>query len=128
MAWWENIEKTFTPVISVVVHAEIRAGDREMAEKRLAAVAGWPILRTDDTTEELTLAYRHQNRLPLKAERDAAHIAIATVYAVDYLVTWNCRHIANGFIRKWIEKTNVARGFSTPLICTPQELLHDRPE
>lgn len=63
--------------------------------------------------------------MPQRAIRDAAHLAIACVHAVDYLVTWNCGHIANVFIRRKLAELNAALAIATPIICTPEEMLED---
>ncbi len=64
--------------------------------------------------------------LPSKAEIDALHIAIATVNAMDYLLTWNCRHIANALYRHPIESICRSSGYEPPVICTPLELLMEK--
>ena len=60
--------------------------------------------------------------LPKKATVDAFHIAIAAAYEVDYLLTWNCKHLANATMRGTIEATCRSSGFAPPIICTPEEL------
>lgn len=62
-------------------------------------------------------------RLPERALRDAAHLAFACTYAVDYLLTWNCAHIANAEVRRQLARVNDRLGLVTPVICTPEELL-----
>ncbi|NEP63131.1 MAG: type II toxin-antitoxin system VapC family toxin [Symploca sp. SIO2G7] len=64
-----------------------------------------------------------QHILPLKALEDALHIAIATKNHVDYLMTWNCKHIANAEIQKKIINLCYSLGYASPLICTPLELM-----
>ncbi len=61
--------------------------------------------------------------LPGKALRDAAHLAFACGYELDYLVTWNCAHIANAEIRRRLMAINAALGLQTPIICNPEELM-----
>ena len=63
--------------------------------------------------------------LPLRAVRDAAHIAVAAVHGVDVLLTWNCRHIANGAIMRELRSVVAEQGFELPTLCTPEELLGD---
>ena len=60
--------------------------------------------------------------MPRKAAIDAAHVAIATVHGIDYLVTWNCTHIANAEMRSRIEAVCRSAGFEPPILCTPEEL------
>ena len=59
-----------------------------------------------------------------KASTDALHMATAAWYEMDYLLTWNCRHIANGFVRRRLDEINRNRGILSPTICTPEELLY----
>ncbi len=79
----------------------------------------------DVTREILTLAEDliTEGPIPRKAAGDAAHIAIATVYGCDYLLTWNCRHIANAELYRAMRKVVEPRGFNLPTLCTPEELM-----
>jgi hypothetical protein len=61
--------------------------------------------------------------IPHKAAGDALHISIATAYACEYLLTWNCRHIANAEIQKTVGMVVKRHGFELPIICTPEELM-----
>ena len=65
----------------------------------------------------------NQLNIPEKSIRDAVHLAVASVHNIDYLVTWNCAHIANGEIIKKLMKINERLGVHTPIICTPEELM-----
>jgi hypothetical protein len=65
--------------------------------------------------------------LPAKAADDALHIAVAPTHGIPYLLTWNCRHLANATLRPLIEAACVAKGFKAPIICTPEELLEPKP-
>ena len=65
--------------------------------------------------------------LPTNALADAFHIAYSVVNGMDYLVTWNCRHIANAALRSKIEQVCLAAGYEPTVICTPDELLGERP-
>ena len=65
--------------------------------------------------------------LPTKAENDALHIAIAAIHRVPYLLTWNCRHMANATMRAQIENVCASRGFKAPIICTPEEMMKVKP-
>lgn len=94
-----------------------------MAQARLAILDKLPLL--DETVEVETLAKMLVDKgpLPMKATVDAAHIAIAAFYGMDYLLTWNCKHIANA--RMWPGVAMICRrhGYEPPFICTPAELL-----
>ena len=63
--------------------------------------------------------------MPRKAAEDALHIAVAAVHGVDYLLTWNCKHIANAVMRQAIERVCSEAGYEPPVICTPEELIDD---
>jgi hypothetical protein len=80
-----------------------------------------------DTAEVRTLCQEliRRHALPVNAEMDAYHVAIATVNGMDYLLTWNCTHIANAHTRPKIEATCRALGYELPIICTPQELTEE---
>jgi hypothetical protein len=105
-----------------LVIRECQAGDPQAAAARLAALAGIPLL--DETTEVATLAQTLLRDVPLpaKAASDAVHIATAAVHGMDFLVTWNCTHIANALLRARIETGCRNAGYEPPLICTPEEL------
>ena len=107
---------------SRLVVQECQAGDPRAAADRLAAMAGIPLL--EQAPEVADLAEALLSGLPLsdRAVADALHIAIAAVHGLDYLLTWNCTHIANVMLRPRIEAVCRAAGYEPPLICTPEEL------
>jgi hypothetical protein len=121
--WWNNHRDRFALYVSQLVIEEAKAGDEHAAQKRLTLLDSIPLLAPSE--EGLALAQRLLDAgfLPDKAARDAAHIAIATIHGMDYLLTWNCRHIANATIRNDIVRVCHANGYESPVICTPQELL-----
>jgi len=123
MAWWLNRRHEFECFISQIVIDEIQAGDPRAAEKRLHEVSTFQVLEATVEAEQLTAAIIAAGVIPPKAIGDAAHIAVAAVSAMDYLLTWNCRHLANAqFIRRVSMICN-ANGFNMPVICTPEELM-----
>ena len=121
--WWKNAADRFELVASQLVLTEAGAGDPEAARARLAALNSLTLL--DATEEALELAQQLVNAgvVPAKAAEDAAHIAIAVVNGIEYLVTWNYRHIANATIRSQIETVCRNAGFEPAIICTPDELM-----
>ena len=121
--WWKNAADRFELVASQLVLTEAGAGDPEAARARLAALNSLTLL--DATEEALELAQQLVNAgvVPAKAAEDAAHIAIAVVNGIEYLVTWNYRHIANATIRSQIETVCRNAGFEPTIICTPDELM-----
>ncbi len=123
--WWQLRRKSFRCLISSVVLEEISCGDSFEIEKRLAAVEELEVIPSSPAAETLTDAIMKARVLPAKALPDAAHIAVATVHEIDYLLTWNCKHLANAQISRRIQEICQMRGFEMPLICTPEELLEE---
>ena len=121
--WWRSARERFDLFISEAVLEEIRAGDPEAASRRLEITQGLPVLALNDDIRELVHVYRNDLGLPDRAVADLAHIACAVSYELDYLVTWNCSHIANGEVIRRLMATNVRLTRFTPLIVTPEELL-----
>jgi predicted nucleic acid-binding protein len=121
--WWNNHRSEFDLYISQVVLKEAGEGDKEAAQQRLEALQGIPLLELK--TEALSLANRfvRDKALPKKASDDALHIAVASIYGIDDLVTWNCKHIANAVIQKSIARITTEQGYKLPIICTPYELI-----
>lgn len=119
--WWENRDK-YDLYLSAFVIQEASAGDSEAAKKRISALEGIPEI--DITVEVEKFALQLIEKIPLsqKAIIDAMHIAIATVGGMNYLLTWNCKHIANATLRPKIESISRESGYEPPIICTPQEL------
>ncbi len=121
--WWKDELHKFKPVISPVVLDEISAGDPESARKRLAAIAGMDLLELNEDVKEIAGQYFKAIALPDSARADSLHLALATWHGTDYLVTWNCRHIASGRVKKIVAGINDSLGIGTPVICTPEELM-----
>jgi len=122
LAWWEKREQ-YELMVSEVVLRECGAGDSESAVKRLEVIRDLPLLLITEQAIKIAEALIKQKIVPLKAIEDALHIAIATAHSVDYLVTWNCRHIANPEIQRGIASYLEQIGAVLPFICTPEELL-----
>lgn len=121
--WWEQRLQLFDVYISPVVLEEARRGDQVPAQRRLEILASFPVLEVTPAIEHFAEVYMKELALPGKALRDAAHLAFACGYELDYLVTWNCAHIANAEIRRRLMAINAALGLQTPIICNPEELM-----
>jgi hypothetical protein len=120
--WWQNRRAHYDLVISQLVLDEAARGDDEAAEERLRLLVGIPLLLTEDPridaiTDELLAA----RLLPEKARSDATHVAIAAIHAVDYLLTWNCKHIANADTLPKVYRLLTDTGYFPPLVVTPEE-------
>lgn len=123
--WWNLRRTAFECFISQVVLDEISAGDPVEVQKRLAIAGTLDSLAVTIAAEGLTRSIIKSRVLPPKAVRDAAHIAVATVHNVQYLLTWNCKHLANAQIAKRIAMICKSSGYEMPTVCTPEELLED---
>lgn len=121
--WWQIAIKRFNIFISQVVIEEAALGDPEAAKKRLKELKKFPHLELNSKVEEIAQIYIEKLKIPKKSFRDAAHLAIASVHNIDYLVTWNCTHLANGEVIKKLMNINKFFGIYTPVICTPEELM-----
>jgi hypothetical protein len=120
--WWASRDR-FELLVSEAVLAEARRGDPDAAARRIAAIDGITVLAATAEANRLADAFLAASVMPTKAALDAAHIAIATVHGANFLVTWNCAHIANAIMRESIEEVCRAAGYRAPVICTPQELM-----
>ena len=127
MEWWDTREN-FDLYVSQIVVDEICKGDAVFAQKRQDLIQHIPLIDLNNAARDLAKEILHQNILPSKATLDVFHIALATVHEMDFLLTLNCKHIANAFIFKRIEKICIENGFETPIVCTPQELLEKENE
>jgi hypothetical protein len=121
--WWANRRGEFGCSVSQVVIDEASAGDPAEVQKRLAIVGGLLALEITEDAELLAEAIMAAGILPPHAARDAAHVAVAAVHAIDYLLTWNCKHLANAQIARRIALVCEKLGHRMPIICTPEELM-----
>lgn len=122
MDWWEQERQNFDLYVSEIVLLEAPAGDATEVAKRLKAMTGLPILDIPAEASRLAGLLLHRGVVPPKANADAVHIAVATVHGMDYLLTWNLKHIANAQVRKLMTRIFRAEGYESPEICTPEEL------
>ena len=120
--WWDEARGRFEIYISVLVVEEARAGDSDAAQRRLAAISGLPILEISDAAEELAKCLVDRGLIPETGTEDALHIALATVHGMDFLLTWNFRHINNAEMKAQIRVAIEAVGYECPVICSPEEL------
>jgi hypothetical protein len=123
LEWWEARRSDFDLFISEFVVAEAGLGDPDAARRRLAVIESIPELEVTEEARSLGKALISEGPIPHRAELDAYHIAVAAVNGMDYLLTWNCTHIANAVMRTGIEAVCRKRGYEPPIICTPQELM-----
>jgi hypothetical protein len=119
--WWSRRDR-FELFVSRVVVAEASRGDAAAAKRRLTSLEGIAVLETGADADSLATHLIDACALPAKAAIDALHIAVAVANGMDYLLTWNCTHIANAFMRNKIETACREFGFQPVTICTPEEL------
>ena len=122
--WWQGRDR-FELYASEAVVEEAAAGDPEAAAHRLAALRECVIVAVDGRVATLGRALLRAHALPAKAMVDALHVAAAAVHGIHYLLTWNCKHIANATTRGIIDRTCREGGFEPPTICTPEELTEE---
>ena len=121
--WWEKKRREYDLYVSELVLEETSAGDPAMAAARHAVLAGLPQLAQTPEVDALAARLLEQGIVPPSAAPDAEHIALAAVHAMNFLLTWNCKHIANAFHRRRVEAVCAEAGFACPIICTPQSLI-----
>ena len=122
VAWWDEQRTRYELFTSQVVLAEARAGDPEAAQRRLAVLERLPLLDVTDAAIALATMLITRQALPAQAAQDALHVAVACVHGMEYLLTWNCAHLANARLRSRIEHICRDAGYVPPIICTPEEL------
>jgi hypothetical protein len=123
--WWSGRDR-FDLFVSRAVVAEAGRGDARAAARRLRALRGIPRLAGGRRGAKLAEALLQCGALPPNAEIDAVHVGIAAVNGIDYLLTWNLRHLANAIIRGKIEQAVREAGLAPPIICTPEELMEPK--
>ncbi len=120
--WWKETRGRYELRVSVLVLEEASRGDREAASRRLAVISALPVLTLNEKAERLANLLLEKGLIPGNSAEDAFHIAIAASHGIDYLVTWNFRHINNAEMRLRIQKTVESAGYACPVICSPEEL------
>lgn len=120
--WWATATSQHHLLISQLVLDECAGGDPSAAQERLDEIERLPSLSITKQVRDLADNLMSSAAVPATEPRDALHIAIAAVHGVQYLVTWNFKHIANAALRARIEAVCRDAGFEPPIICTPEEL------
>jgi hypothetical protein len=125
--WWDTCRGNYELCVSQLVLQEAGDGDPQAAQERLDILATMTMLEIKEEAVELAEGLVQAGALPAKAGNDALHIAIVAIHRVPYLLTWNCRHMANATMRAQIESVCASKGFRAPIICTPEELMELKP-
>src|SRR5256885_3759742 len=113
--WWQNSRSWYDLYISEVVLAEIRSGDATAAKERMEAVDGLPELSLSEPARGLAKDYLRLLQIPLSAAPDALHLALTVISEIEYLLTWNCKHLANPRVMRAITAENTRRALFVPL-------------
>jgi len=121
--WWSNQKEKFDIYISQFVIDEASGGDPRLAKERIKIISKFPKLEINNEVKLLAASFIDSKVIPIKAVIDAAHIAIAAVHNMNFLMTWNCAHIANAIMAQSIQNICIKNGYNCPVICTPEELI-----
>jgi hypothetical protein len=121
--WWDKRLDDFDIFLSQIVIDEANEGDPVASAKRMELIKAFPLLEITEEVRDLANVIIVGQIIPEKATRDALHVAVATYHEMSFLLSWNCKHIANAEIIKKLQKTIADEGFELPVICTPEELL-----
>jgi predicted nucleic acid-binding protein len=123
--WWDQERSQYELVTSQYVLDEAADGDPILAQERLETLDGIPLLQLGTEIDAIAKEIMSRAILPAKAQIDALHIATASHHRIDYLLTWNCTHIANARILPSIHRVLNDLGCFVPIICTPEEMVDD---
>lgn len=123
--WWDLERFKYQLVTSQYVIDEAALGDPELASERLELLRDLPLLALDEEIQTIADEIMRRAILPLKAQVDALHISIAAYHRIDFLLTWNCTHIANARILPRLHAVLRDLGHAMPIICTPEEMVDD---
>ena len=121
--WWQARRLQFELFTSQLVIDEASEGHPEAVQRRLEALAGIPHLPMPDPVTDLTTVLLAKGALSQKATDDALHLAVCAYHGVDYLLTWNCRHLDNAEMKPLMRSVCALHGYTCPEICTPLELM-----
>lgn len=121
--WWNQHRRHYECFVSPVVVDEVARGDAAFAAARMGKLAGLTVLPVSDAAQELTMRLLAEGIIPPIAADDAAHLGVAAAHAMDFLLTWNCKHINNPHLIRRIERACTSVGLTCPIICTPAELM-----
>ncbi len=121
--WWDNCRSSYLLYTSEIVIQEAKQGDPDAAERRMNLLKEIPLLSIIQDIERLARRYMTELCFPQKSVADSLHLAYAVYYGMDYLLTWNCTHLANEFLQRKIVTINNTLSLPTPLIVTPEDLI-----
>jgi len=121
--WWDSVPETVELVTSLAVVDELQRGDFPSRQECLDLIATLPVVSVDDPILDIVQAYIQHRVMPVDPLGDALHLALASYHRCDFLVTWNCKHLANANKFGHIRRINTLLGLYNPSLVTPLELL-----
>lgn len=121
--WWSDAIDRYELVTSVAVLDELARGAPDRSDERLSLIRDLPLLPIDTAVVDVVQAYIQHKVMPANPAGDALHLALASLHKCDFLVTWNCRHLANANKFGHIRRINILLGLFVPALVTPLELL-----
>lgn len=121
--WWDFKREEYDVLASEIVIEELERGDYPTKQDALALVEGLPLLEMDPAISEIVKTYIRHFLMPAESGGDAAHLALASYYKCEFLLTWNCEHLANANKFQHIRRVNSMLGLYVPNLVTPLELL-----
>lgn len=127
-AWWDEQRANFDLYVSEATLVELHEGDYPRKAEVTSLVHGVDVLAVTNDVEAIAEVYVEQFVMPKGALGDAFHLAVASYYKCDYLLTWNCNHLANANKRQHIQIVNTRLGLFVPQIVTPLELFPEQQE
>ncbi len=121
--WWQLGRSAYEVVVSPLVIEEISAGNPAAAKGRIEAIVDIPSISISTDAQPIAEALISSKAIPANSLRDALHIAIAATHGMDYLLTWNFKHINNANTRLLVSDTVSGFGYACPILCSPEELI-----
>ncbi len=121
--WWDNYRQNYLAVTTEAVLDELTRGDYPNKLQALTLMSDVPLLEIDDSVTEIVEAYVRHKLMPQNPLGDALHLAVASYHKCDFLLTWNCKHLANANKFDHIRRVNMLLGLYVPKLITPIELL-----
>lgn len=122
--WWLKNKNKYELFVSEIVIDEISQGNPDLIKERLEIIKEIKALKLTNEIENIASKYMEFFNFPDKLVRDIYHVSYCVFYNIDFLLTWNCKHIANAHFKIQLEKLNNKLKLYTPMICTPEELLY----
>lgn len=124
--WWSDAPENYELVTSAAVLNELAVGLSERSAARIALIRELPLVPVESAILEIVQTYLDHKLMPRDPAGDALHLALASFNKCDFLVTWNCRHLANANKFGHIRRINTMLGLFVPAIVTPLELLGEK--